>query len=216
MAKYAIVDSQGLPTAFFDEDVHGPREIPDPNWQPPKGNPQAKPPMVPNPDTKIPQGAILIPDADWQAHISGDLRRWDAAKKAWVKYTPPPPPLADVKAQAIAQLNAVAEQRRQKWLPAPGQALTYMEKERQARAYKAAGYTGQVPPLVHAEVTAGRYATAKAAADAIIAAADAARAALTQIEAERVAGIAAIQAAKDAAGVQAALQTAEQKIRAIK
>lgn len=37
---------------------------------------------------------------------------------------------------------------------APGQEATYMLKAEDARNYKAAGYTGTVPPLVNAEATA--------------------------------------------------------------
>ena len=188
MAKYAIIDKQGIPQAFYSDDIHG----------------------------TIPQGAIPIPDADWQAHISGNLRRWDG--KQWVPYTPPPPPLADVRAQAEQQLDAVAEEHRRKWLPAPGQALTYWEKERQARDFAAAGYPANaVPPLVQAEVdAAGGAITAQQAADAIIAAADAARAALVAIERERRRGVLAIRAATDAAGVDAALNSAIAAIKAVK
>jgi len=213
--KYATIDANGLPTGFYDEDVHGPPEIPDPNWTPPANNPNAAPPMVPNPDSRIPAGAIPIPDADWQAHINGDLRRWDAAQKQWVPYTPPPPPLSQVKSNAEKQINLEAESARSKYLPPLGQTLTYQEKERQARAYASAGYTGTVPPLVQAEVDAGLAPDAKTAADQIIAAADAVRAKLTAIEAERRKAIAAIRAATDAAGVQAALDAGVAAIQAI-
>ncbi len=125
------------------------------------------------------------------------------------------PLLIDWQAHCISKLNSVAEEQRQKYLPAPGQALTYMEKEKQARAYAAAGYTGPVPPLVQAEVDAGLAPDARAAADAIIAAADRARTALTAIEAERRKGVAAIRAATDQAGVDAALQAAIQRIQAL-
>ena len=187
MAKYAVIDKQGIPTAFYSDDIHD----------------------------QIPNGAIPIPDADWQAHISGDLRRWDGQQ--WVAYTPPLPPLADVQAQAEQQLNAMAEEQRKRWLPAPGQAITYWEKERQARNYAAAGYpASSVPPLVQAEVDAsGGTITAQQAADAIIAAADAARAALVAIERERRRGVLAIRAATDAAGVDAALQAAITAIQGI-
>ena len=188
MARYAIIDAKGLPQAFYADDIH----------------------------EQIPTDAIMIPDADWQAHISGDLRRWDG--QAWVPYTPPPPPLAEVQAQAEQQLNIVAEEQRRKWLPAPGQAITYMEKERQARDFAAAGYPANaVPPLVQAEVDArdGRISP-RFAADEIIAAADAVRAALTAIECERRRGVLAIRAARDADEVRLALQIAISAIKGVK
>ena len=58
--KYAEIDKNGVPVAFYADDIH---------------------------DT-IPQNAIEIPEADWEAHINDDLRRWDGT--AWIPYTPPP------------------------------------------------------------------------------------------------------------------------------
>ena len=78
--KYAQTDTNGTPTAFYDKAVHG---------------------------DKIPADAIQIDDADWQAHISGDLRQWDGS--AWVPYVPPPPPLPDIQARAKAEVIAFAD-----------------------------------------------------------------------------------------------------------
>ncbi|RMG60294.1 MAG: hypothetical protein D6717_00395 [Gammaproteobacteria bacterium] len=56
---FAEIDGSGCPTAFYDDRVH----------------------------SAIPAAAIKIPEADWQAHLSGNLRAWDGT--AWVPYSPP-------------------------------------------------------------------------------------------------------------------------------
>jgi hypothetical protein len=57
--KFALADKNGLPAAFYDESIHGKREI---NGQP-------------NPNTKIPGGAVPISDDDWRAFL-GEPGRW--------------------------------------------------------------------------------------------------------------------------------------------
>ena len=55
--KYATFDDDGRPTAFFSEDIHGPRD---------------------NPGTLIPTHAIAISDAQWLEFLNNDgFRKWD-------------------------------------------------------------------------------------------------------------------------------------------
>lgn len=77
--RYATIDSAGLPTGFYSDDVH----------------------------VNIPADAVIISDDDWRAHISGDLRRWNGS--VWEPYVPPPPPLADIKAQAKREVIQFAD-----------------------------------------------------------------------------------------------------------
>ena len=121
-----------------------------------------------------------------------------------------------VREEAARAIDAAAERAREPWLVAPGQALTYREKEQQARSYASAGYAGAVPPLVQLEVDAsGGAVTAKQAADAIIAAADAARAALTAIELERRKGMLAVRKARTEKTIHAARDAAVQALGAL-
>ena len=54
--------------------------------------------------TQIPDSAIDISDADYQAHISGDLRQ--RVGDQWVPYTPPGPTIADLKLEKADELKA--------------------------------------------------------------------------------------------------------------
>lgn len=78
--------------------------------------------------------------------------------------------------------------------PGAGQAATYILKDQQARAYRAARYPAGVPLMVHAEARATG-ASAQAAADAIIAKADAWMALAAEIEQVRRTGKVAVVAA---------------------
>jgi hypothetical protein len=115
--------------------------------------------------------------------------------------------LADAKRKASAAIDQAAEAARLRYLTAgAGQALTYLEKERDARAYAAAGYPStQLASYLF--VDAERRATGQTgrqAADAIIATADAWRAKAAAIDHERRKGKLAVEAAADAAAVEAA------------
>ncbi len=71
--KKSTIDNHGLPTGFYDDGIHG---------------------------KAIPKEAIEISVKHWQAHISGDLRRWNGS--AWEPYTPPFDPAAAAAAQKQA------------------------------------------------------------------------------------------------------------------
>ena len=149
---------------------------------------------------------------------SGDVQQWDklGALPATLTALPPATPfdvfkggawVTDITAMRLAyesEVDGVAEGARAVYLPSVGQALTYQEKERQARAYQAAGFTGVVPALVSFDVSAGLAVDAKAAALAIIQASDGARLKLTSIEGARRKAIASIRSAVDVKAVDAA------------
>ncbi|MGO4449130.1 hypothetical protein AB4Y96_09400 [Phyllobacterium sp. TAF24] len=118
MLKFAIFTDDGLPTAFYSEDVHGCRlspvfgpwpqrnrygPVPEPtddeaNPSAPivgtEDDPEQIPPVVghvANPDCLIPVDAIEITDEQWQELISNSgRRRWVDGKV--VVYDPPPVP----------------------------------------------------------------------------------------------------------------------------
>ncbi|OWK26584.1 hypothetical protein AJ87_05900 [Rhizobium yanglingense] len=112
--------------AFYVDDVHGPRELPvmeeqfEDRISIVDGEEVTERVSVgfvqvgtsPNPDCKIPAGAIEITDAQWMEFVSNSgKRRWDNG--AVVEYVPPRPPLtlADYKAAFDGHLDAVAQQR---------------------------------------------------------------------------------------------------------
>ena len=95
MTKYATFDSDGFPTAFYSEDIHGDRERPvyGDAPEPSEDNPQPERPIVgyePNPNCLIPADAIEITDEQWREFLANPGRRkWDDGEV--VEYDPPPP-----------------------------------------------------------------------------------------------------------------------------
>lgn len=78
------------------------------------------------------------------------------------------PDLIKLKGEAHVIIDSVAGSVRARYITiAPGQESTYLIKAQQAAEFKAGGYSGQIPGLVQAEVSATG-ATAKQAADAIL------------------------------------------------
>jgi len=103
--KYATLDSQNFPIAFYDSDIHGMRLIPDPAFKPSKKNNIA--PMITNPDTQIPLAAVEIQDVNWQRHIDGIIQVYDPATKTWSDYVPTKAEgLASAKSIALAKIKA--------------------------------------------------------------------------------------------------------------
>lgn len=200
-------------------------EIPDPDWRAedyPAGTPHplitvpdpaAIPPTVevPNPDCKVPADAVEITAEEHAALLAaqsaGKRIEADAAGRP-IAVDPPAPPLDQVRAAALAAIDAAAGAARARYITiAPGQEATYLIKAQQARDYRAAGYTGPVPALVQAEADATGE-TPAAACDSILAeeAVWVAKAAL--IESARRRGKVAVGAAADAAAVEAARDAA--------
>lgn len=134
--------------------------------------------------------------------------------------TPPPLPTyaAPDQESALVAIDAAAGAARARYITvAPGQEATYMLKAEQARAYKAAGYPAAslaAYPMVEAEAhaingAAPTAAQSQAAADGIIAQADAWIAKAAQIERSRITGKRAVTAAIDVAAVEVARAAAE-------
>lgn len=141
-----------------------------------------------------------------------------------VAVDPPVPTLAEVQAAALTSIDAEAGAARARYITvAAGQEATYMLKEAQARSYKAAGYpTASVSdyPMVDAEAKAINGATPdaaqiQAAADAIIAQADAWIGLASQIERVRIAGKRAVSAAVDVAAAESARATTVAQVHAV-
>lgn len=137
---------------------------------------------------------------------------------------PPAPTLAEATAVARVAIDAEAGAARARYITvAPGQETTYMLKEAQSRAYKAAGYPSATVgdyPMVDAEAQAlhGAAPTAaqiQSATDGIIAQADAWIAKAAQIERARIAGKRAVAAAVDVAGVESARAAAVAELGAL-
>lgn len=130
----------------------------------------------------------------------------------WVEVSNLDPTPDELKATAKANIDAKAEQVRAKYLTAaPLQGATYIEKAREAREFKTAGYPSApfAPatwPYVDAEMRAASDATPQVACDRILA--EAARYAQVKgasIEYERRHGKITV----DAAGTPAAVSAAE-------
>jgi hypothetical protein len=147
-------------------------------------------------------------NADWRAF------------QAWVAggNTPQPadqPSLAEQRARANARIDEQAGIVRRRYITAvTGQESTYLVKERQAEAYKRAGYAGAVPALVQAEADA-TVQTAQQACDAILAERDLWIAKAAQIERERRKGKLAVAAATTQAGIETARDAALAALEAL-
>ena len=130
---------------------------------------------------------------------------------------PPPTPLTleQLRATAGMRIDERAERVRLRYItPGAGQAATYLIKERQAEAFRAAGYTGDVPAMIQAEVDATG-STAQAAADLILAQRDAWIGKAAQIELERRRGKIATEAAADEGELEIALKQALDALEAL-
>lgn len=113
MAKFAIFNNDGLPTAFYSEDVHGsymrPVYGPVPMATEEEANPVAR--IIgeePNPESMIPTNAIKITDAQWADFLDHQgERRWDGS--AVVVHVPPEQPalLAPVSDRQFFQALAI-------------------------------------------------------------------------------------------------------------
>jgi hypothetical protein len=112
MNKYAVFNADGLPLAFYSEDVHGRRTIP--LYGEPDEETGVRPVIgeAPNPQTKVPTDALAISDAQWMEFLNHQgRRRWQDG--AVVLFDPPPPPITvDDYTRAIqARLDAKARER---------------------------------------------------------------------------------------------------------
>ncbi len=98
MSKFGVFDENGLPLAFFSEDLHGCRRLLTYDDQ---GNIISD---QPNPDCIIPEDAVEIRDSQWQELINHPgYRRWNGSSVE--PYLPPVSSL-DVNAERQRRLLA--------------------------------------------------------------------------------------------------------------
>ncbi len=91
--KYAVLDNQGFPIAFYDDEIH----------------------------TDIPKDAIEITEQQWLEFINNQgQRKWDFTKNDVVVYEPPLPSLNELKKQKQKELLLYEKQRLQKILDSYG------------------------------------------------------------------------------------------------
>lgn len=83
----------------------------------------------------IPNDTVVITEEQWQEFLKNQgLRKWVAGEV--VKYTPPEPPLSEIKKQLKQQVDIDAERERLKYITSGvGQSMTYQEKYNQAVDY---------------------------------------------------------------------------------
>lgn len=83
----------------------------------------------------IPNDTVVITEAQWQEFLRNQgLRKWVAGEV--VEYTPPEPPLSEIKKQLKQQVDMAAENERLKYITSGvGQSMTYQEKYNQAVDY---------------------------------------------------------------------------------
>lgn len=160
-------------------------------------------------------GAIACPDNDIGDGFDG---------YSFSKPVVPPKPLPEIQAQAHASIDTEAGAARARYITvAPGQEATYILKESQSRAYKAAGYPSAAVVgylMVNAEARAinGPAPDAtqiQSAADGIIAQADAWIAKAAEIERARIAGKRAVSAAADVTAAETARAAAVAELGAM-
>ena len=109
--KKAKFDENGFPAAFYDTNAYD------------------------DPSAVIPPDAVEITDEQWMACLTNP-RGWKWENGGLVKYTPPEPPLSEIKKQLKQQVDMAAENERLKYITAGvGQSMTYTEKFNQAVDY---------------------------------------------------------------------------------
>jgi hypothetical protein len=161
---------------------------------------------------QIPQDAVAITDVLHQALLTGQsagklISADDSGHPILID--PPAMPLADLQAASLVQLDDAAEVLRGKFITAnSGQVATYLLKQNQAAAFKAANYTGTVPGLVQAEADATDKA-AKDACDDILAQYDLWCNLAAAIETARRTAKVAVSAATTVDAVNSAVSTAQ-------
>lgn len=111
--KFIKTDADGIPLAFYDEEVHGPKvlNIPDPDFQPTEDNPEPPFIEVPNPDCRIPEDAAPISSEVW-----AELLQYPGLRKfidgEVVVHTPLPPSAQQIALGQILELEGQITSRR--------------------------------------------------------------------------------------------------------
>lgn len=168
-------------------------------------------------DSPVPDAAstIEITDEQWQACI--ELPGYTVKNGALVAPTPPTAAeqLGNIQLDLCASIDAAADSAYiQIGGPSPGRLAEYQQANTDAQAFKAAGYTGTVPPTVASWVTASGM-TAQAAADNIIATATAWIAVLEAIRDARLVGKKSVNDATTVTDAQAAASAAIANIQKV-
>ncbi|HZR34771.1 MAG TPA: phage tail assembly chaperone [Nevskia sp.] len=103
MKRYAMLNPEGRPLAFYHDDVHGPREL---TQLEAADESDAEPQLrrVPNPHTLIPAGAVEISDEQWQALCSQPHTKALVDGELVDVEPPPRPPLT--RAQILRRRDA--------------------------------------------------------------------------------------------------------------
>jgi len=156
----------------------------------------------------VEQHAQLMADQSAGATIQADANGYPVA------VFPPPPSLDQIKADLCARIDREADAARLKIAGDPLRVVEYQQAETEAAAYKAAGYTGTVPPSVQSWAEAKGW-TAQQAADDILTVAAGWRQALYVLRDIRLKGKEAIRAGADEAAANAAADAASGQIKAV-
>jgi hypothetical protein len=178
-------------------------------------------------NTNIPADGVEITAEEHAALLAGQSQGKQIVADANgypVLQDPPLPTLAESQTRAHASIDTEAGAARARYITvAPGQEATYLTKESQARAYKAAGYPSAAVanyPMVEAEAlaiygTTPAAADIQAACDGIIAQADAWITKAAEIERARIGGKRAVTAATTNEAVETARAVAVAELGAL-
>ncbi len=127
---------------------------------------------------------------------------------------PPPPSLDQIKADLCARIDHEADAARLKIAGDPLRVIEYQKAEEEAAAYKAAGYTGTVPPMVLSWAEAKGW-TSQQATDDILAVAAAWRQALYSLRDIRLKGKESTKATTTESAANTAADAASDQIAAV-
>lgn len=169
---------------------------------------------LPGIHTSLPPDAIPISNERYQSVIAnptaGKVRSHDAAGLPILVDPPPHVPTAE---ELCAHVDTAADEARRKVAGDPLRAVEYDRARVEAERYAAAGYVGEVPPMVAAWAINGR--TPQQAAESILQEAAQYTAALVQLRTVRLQAKEQIRALMDADQVEQAQQLAAQTIATI-
>lgn len=163
---------------------------------------------------RMPSDAVPITEERYQETIAnpvqGKIRGHDAAGLPILIDPPPYIPTAD---ELCQQVDVAADHARRAVAGDPLRAVEYDRAAAEAQAYAAAGYQGEVPPMVAAWAISGR--TPQQAADSILAEAAQYNGALVQLRTVRLQAKELIRAAINAGNIEQAQDIAAETIASI-
>ncbi|MCB4794245.1 phage tail protein [Pseudomonas sp. NP21570] len=169
---------------------------------------------LPGIHTSLPPDAIPISNERYQSVIAnptaGKVRSHDAAG---LPILVDPPPHVPTAAELCAHVDTAADEARRKVAGDPLRAVEYDRARVEAERYAAAGYVGEVPPMVAAWAINGR--TARQAAESILSEAAQYTAALVQLRELRLGAKEKIRAFMKTADLEQARRVVDASIMAI-